>query len=203
MSRDTYEGSVTNPLSLNLYTYCHNNPVNNIDPSGHMSIGIIGTEDWTTYFPNMEIPEMSEATIEGLESGARTFSGVILTLLIIDSTRTEAGFEQGEITYYEGKPYIVDGCQLVELETCSKASGFENHIQRMQEKMYKGTGKPSFDKQKKGTPGNNQAQNKQVRDIVKKLKLNKRQQRELHDEISGQNYGYQEILETAKDMFGK
>ena len=65
------------------------------------------------------------------------------------------------------------------------------------------TEETSFDKQKKGTPGNNQAQNKQFRDVVKKLKLNKEQQRELHDEITGQNYGYQEILETAKDMFGK
>ena len=31
-----------------------------------------------------------------------------------------------------------------------------------------------YDKQKKGTPRNNQAQNKQFRDIVKKLKLNKK-----------------------------
>lgn len=67
----------------------------------------------------------------------------------------------------------------------------------------KGAGETGFDKQKNGTPGNNRAQNKQFRDVVKKLKLNKEQQRELHDEISGENYGYQEILETAKDMFGK
>ena len=58
-----------------------------------------------------------------------------------------------------------------------------------------------YDKQKKGTPRNNQAQNKQFRDIVKKLKLNKNQQRLLHEEITGQNYSYQEILSIAKDMF--
>ena len=33
---DTYRGDITNPLSLNLYTYCENNPVNFLDPSGHL-----------------------------------------------------------------------------------------------------------------------------------------------------------------------
>ena len=33
---DTYRGDITNPLSLNLYMYCENNPVNFLDPSGHL-----------------------------------------------------------------------------------------------------------------------------------------------------------------------
>ncbi|MEW9702978.1 hypothetical protein, partial [Paenibacillus sp. SI8] len=32
---DSYEGQIDNPLSLNLYTYVHNNPLTNTDPSGH------------------------------------------------------------------------------------------------------------------------------------------------------------------------
>jgi RHS repeat-associated protein len=55
-------------------------------------------------------------------------------------------------------------------------------------------------KQEKGTPGNNQAQNKQFNDIVKKHKLTKDQSRKLHDEISGQNYGYHQIDEIAKEI---
>ncbi|MCT4618890.1 MAG: hypothetical protein N4A62_05825 [Marinisporobacter sp.] len=35
ISEDSYEGQVTNPLSLNLYTYCYNNPLMHVDPSGH------------------------------------------------------------------------------------------------------------------------------------------------------------------------
>lgn len=54
-----------------------------------------------------------------------------------------------------------------------------------------------------GTPGNNQAQNSQFRDVVKALSLNKKQARMLHDEISGQNLGYHEIMEIGVDMFGK
>lgn len=52
-----------------------------------------------------------------------------------------------------------------------------------------------------GTPGNNQAQNKQVRDIVRELGLSKGQRRELHDAITGQDYGYHEIKAIAIDMF--
>ncbi|PVE20320.1 hypothetical protein DC522_33035 [Microvirga sp. KLBC 81] len=54
-----------------------------------------------------------------------------------------------------------------------------------------------------GTPRNNQAQNKQVNDIVRTLDLNKDQRRQLHNEISGQNMSYGEILQIAKEMFGK
>ncbi|NHN34677.1 RHS repeat domain-containing protein [Paenibacillus agricola] len=35
MNQDTYEGDINNPLSLNLYTYGHNNPLKYNDPSGH------------------------------------------------------------------------------------------------------------------------------------------------------------------------
>ena len=41
ISRDSYAGKNTDPLSLNLYTYCCNNPIIGTDPSGHF--GIIAT----------------------------------------------------------------------------------------------------------------------------------------------------------------
>ncbi|MFL9887554.1 RHS repeat-associated core domain-containing protein [Paraburkholderia agricolaris] len=52
-----------------------------------------------------------------------------------------------------------------------------------------------------GSPGNNQAQNKQVSDIASELGLNKSQRRRLHDEISGQGLGYHEIKAIAIEMF--
>lgn len=35
ITEDTYEGQITNPLSLNLYTYVLNNPLSYVDPTGH------------------------------------------------------------------------------------------------------------------------------------------------------------------------
>ncbi len=35
ISRDSFAGSNNDPLSLNLYTYCHNNPILGTDPTGH------------------------------------------------------------------------------------------------------------------------------------------------------------------------
>ena len=49
-----------------------------------------------------------------------------------------------------------------------------------------------------GTPRNNKAQNEQARSAANKQGLNREQRRKLHDEISGQNYGYKEIDETAR-----
>ena len=45
MSEDTYTGEVNDPLSLNLYTYCANNPVMYIDPTGHRYNFLTGGDD--------------------------------------------------------------------------------------------------------------------------------------------------------------
>ena len=37
-AKDTYLGEIEYPLSRNLYTYCYNNPLNYIDPSGHRTV---------------------------------------------------------------------------------------------------------------------------------------------------------------------
>lgn len=39
ISEDSYSGKVNNPLSLNRYTYCHNDPINFTDPTGHWEKG--------------------------------------------------------------------------------------------------------------------------------------------------------------------
>jgi len=49
ISEDSVEGSITNPLSLNLYTYCGNNPVVNIDPSGHIDQNYTHGYVWNNY----------------------------------------------------------------------------------------------------------------------------------------------------------
>ena len=46
LQEDTYTGDPNDPLSLNLYTYCANNPLIYHDPTGHISVYINGV---TTY----------------------------------------------------------------------------------------------------------------------------------------------------------
>ncbi len=40
LQEDTYTGDPNDPLSLNLYTYCHNEPLMYVDPTGHIFEGI-------------------------------------------------------------------------------------------------------------------------------------------------------------------
>jgi len=42
INQDTYEGELTKPLTLNLYTYVLNNPLSNIDPSGNYCVSADG-----------------------------------------------------------------------------------------------------------------------------------------------------------------
>jgi hypothetical protein len=48
ITRDTYEGDIYQPWTQNLYTYCNNNPVNFVDPTGHDWIKALS--DWGTSF---------------------------------------------------------------------------------------------------------------------------------------------------------
>ncbi len=60
-------------------------------------------------------------------------------------------------------------------------------------------GRQKIGKGKGKTPGNNQAQNKQVRDAGKGL--TKDQKRIVHDEISQQGYGFHEIVDIINELF--
>ncbi len=59
------------------------------------------------------------------------------------------------------------------------------------------------------TPRNNQAQNGQFEDAVKEIekrigrKLTQDEVRRLHEEISGQGYGFHDIVSLGVAMFGK
>lgn len=43
LTEDTFRGNYDDPLSLNRYTYCHNNPIMYTDPSGHFIVAALLT----------------------------------------------------------------------------------------------------------------------------------------------------------------
>jgi RHS repeat-associated protein len=53
INQDTYEGDITNPLSLNLYTYCHNSPLGCVDPSGHAAKDARYSQNQVDYLNNL------------------------------------------------------------------------------------------------------------------------------------------------------
>lgn len=66
-----------------------------------------------------------------------------------------------------------------------------------------GGGRVPMGRRRGNMPGDHERQNKQSDDVVRDLGLNKDQAQELHRLIGGEGMGYQEILEFARQWFGK
>ncbi|MFC5446707.1 glycohydrolase toxin TNT-related protein [Paenibacillus aestuarii] len=47
VGEDTFGGSVTNPLSQNRFTYVYNNPLTNVDPTGHWCTASVGDKTYS------------------------------------------------------------------------------------------------------------------------------------------------------------
>jgi len=55
-------------------------------------------------------------------------------------------------------------------------------------------------RQSRGAPRNNQAQNEQTRKAAREVGLSREGQEKLHDDVHGMNYDYQQVLEAARDI---
>lgn len=86
--------------------------------------------------------------------------------------------------------YVSEYCVLVH-NKC-KNGNYDDHV--TSERM---------GKQKGNEPRDNKKQNKQIDKIAKSLNLSKDDRRELHDLISGQGYGFQQILDIARIFLGE
>ncbi|MGB7605591.1 MAG: RHS repeat-associated core domain-containing protein [Lutisporaceae bacterium] len=82
MTEDTYRGQMDDPLSLNLYTYCHNEPLMYWDPTGHYDANIV-TNDAGGNGQNTKGVGVSD-----LSKGSKSNNVIVLQQQLIDAGYT-------------------------------------------------------------------------------------------------------------------
>ncbi len=92
LSQDSYTGSAFDPWTQHLYAYCNNNPVNMIDPTGHVAQGIsLGGDGVTPIWLYREIhwavqSEIGLTTGYFIEKGVRFPNGGFGRIDVIETT---------------------------------------------------------------------------------------------------------------------
>ncbi|WP_340393559.1 RHS repeat-associated core domain-containing protein [Paenibacillus sp. FSL E2-0190] len=79
LNEDTYEGQIDNPLSLNLYTYVHNNPLIYSDPTGHMAAANGGSGGDPLY--NVSTTDATMKVISARSVDAATQAKILKSLM--------------------------------------------------------------------------------------------------------------------------
>lgn len=136
------------------------------------------------------VTALSGLGITGLDLAGTYFSGGTLALTGI----SQVGAVVGTTMTGAGSLTVADALRQMGVASATVNYSFYNDYDNYSRKVER------MGPRKGNTPGNNQTQNKQIDDIVNKYKLNKKQRRQLHDEITGQGLSYQEIMEIAEDI---
>lgn len=169
-----------------MFAYCLNNPVCYVDYSGcNTTASAIewGTSMWWLTLVDGPIPIGDFVYLAGLAFIGTGLLVVVDVALKNNYNSSNSSKSDGAHNYEEQTAYVV---------------GYGSSAAPPPQKPNNN----NSDKQKNGTPKNNQAQNKQARDAAKKANLSKYQQRIFHDEIHGQNRSYKELEEIAFEIKG-
>ncbi|MTI48435.1 MAG: hypothetical protein FH761_11375 [Firmicutes bacterium] len=65
ITEDSYKGEDNNPLSLNLYTYCYNDPIQFVDPTGHYVVCPDESSDSGSYYNDSDDDQSKPALTRG------------------------------------------------------------------------------------------------------------------------------------------
>jgi hypothetical protein len=174
-----------------MFAYCRDNPVMNSDPNGEW---VVDAAFLVTDIANLA----SHPSIEN--AGWVLFSAMCfadpsgLASSSIHIARTARALkETSQIT-----AKITKSIKISRKATEEVRSG--NRLQ-MNLQMFGKTKK--MGKINGKAPRSNQAQNKQFKAIVKEFDLSKKEQRRLHDSITGQGFGYDDIRQEAISLFSR
>lgn len=93
ISEDTYKGQVDNPLSLNRYTYTHNNPMKYVDPSGNKP----------AQYGDSFYEEYVDKVYQDVNNGIRSLEGASeQTSRLVKKRIYAPAFESGPETFING-----------------------------------------------------------------------------------------------------
>ncbi|WP_238654562.1 RHS repeat domain-containing protein [Paenibacillus piscarius] len=95
LNEDTHEGQIDNPLSLNLYTYVHNNPLFYTDPTGHEAL------PKTVEQIIRDFKVITGGAASGAKKGSRT--GIVGTVISVFMSALLAATPAGEDQQYINK----------------------------------------------------------------------------------------------------
>jgi len=174
------------------YNYSENNPINKSDPTG-LNPGILA------------IP-IIEKIVEGIVVAA--------TVVGLANSSDELDYESKETQTKIPNNYSLNPSKFSAEANTAMAQDATKTVPKPQKIDNSGNSqnppppdlnnwndeKKNINKEKM-KQGDNTKKNKEFDAVVKKLNLDKSQRRLLHDEITGQNMKYKEILETAKTLF--
>jgi RHS repeat-associated protein len=118
INEDTYEGEMGNPLSLNLYTYVHNNPLIYIDPTGHWNTNV--TANWTINEMKWQWQKAAEA---GDEKKMKHWANEAAKLR---EDMKEAGISEDDIM--QSSDYMIPKHIVSEIATISTLDWIESDI---------------------------------------------------------------------------
>ena len=158
----------------NLYQYVFNNPSRYQDPTGENVLGLL-----------YGIGQIALG-------GVLVVSGGALELITLGGYTFALGFHEAA-----GLALITSGC--VQTVWSTKDLSFESRST---------VGSYTASKNDPGSPQSREVQDKQFQDAVKEIekqlgkKLNPSEVRELHDHVSGQGYGYHELVEEGYWLLG-
>ncbi|WP_426448479.1 polymorphic toxin-type HINT domain-containing protein [Paenibacillus sp. S-38] len=138
ISEDSYEGDITNPLTLNLYSYTANNPLRFIDPSGHDyelpsagRLSELAQSSWYTgavnyFFNSFSINQYSG--YDGLLNGMQQYNLELLktTYAVADSSMRSVMEIQGLALRNDGCSYLDGGCQGGTTSITASGDGYLN-----------------------------------------------------------------------------
>jgi RHS repeat-associated protein len=95
LSEDTYRGHASDPLSLNLYTYCANNPIMYWDPTGHEMV----TKTWEGYVVTVDSEDKAYADWAIFTGNAYADKMYIDESVTLDTINTGSGLQSNIVNY--------------------------------------------------------------------------------------------------------